>query len=92
MNAANGAAGWREGVEIARGRMHERLNRLRQLTLRQDASLYASHPPSGLRHTLIASGPHRDPRVVLTEAECDRIDAELSKHERPYRLVIAESW
>ncbi|NUR70837.1 MAG: M48 family metalloprotease [Hamadaea sp.] len=87
-----GAAGWRAGVEEARAGQAERLGRLRQWSLRREASIFASHPPSGLRVRMIQAAPHRDPAVVLTEAESAAIDAELAKYEERYRREIAQSW
>jgi len=84
--------GWREGVEQARADGLARLPRRRQLSLRREASVFASHPPTGLRRELIAQGPHHDPCVVLTEAEAERIDAELAGLEKRYRRTIAHSW
>jgi heat shock protein HtpX len=83
---------WREGVEQARADGLARLPRRRQLSLRREASVFASHPPTGLRRELIAQGPHHDARVVLTEAEAERIDAELAGLEKRYRRTIAHSW
>lgn len=90
--ARQGASGWREAVERARAAQAPRLPRLRQLTLRQQASPFVSHPPAGLRYRMISAQPHRDPLVVLTEAESARIDAELAAFEERHRRIIAERW
>ena len=50
---------------------------LRQLSLRDEASLLASHPPTGLRAEMLAAGPREAAAVTLTEAEAARIDDEL---------------
>ncbi len=84
--------GWREGVEKARANMRNRLPSLRQLTVRRHASVMASHPPAGLRHTVITEGAHRDPAVVLTDARAAGIDAEPATYEERHRRIIAESW
>lgn len=81
--------GWREAVESTRAAVAPRQARLRQLTLRREASPFASHPPAELRHRVIAAQPHRDPQVVLGEAEAAAIDAELAAFEERYRRVIA---
>jgi len=86
------AAGWREGIEQARATQADRLGRLRQWSLRKEASVFASHPPTGLRHRMIQAAPFRQPAVVLTEAEAAMIDAELARYEERYRREIAESW
>ncbi len=87
-----GMQGWREAVESARAGIAPRQARLRQLTLRREASPFASHPPAELRHRVIAAQPHRDPQVVLGEAEAAAIDAELAPFEERYRRVIAAAW
>ncbi|NUR51980.1 MAG: M48 family metalloprotease [Hamadaea sp.] len=87
-----GTAGWRAGVEQARAGHADRLSRLRQWSLRREAGIFASHPPSGLRVRMIQAAPYREPAVVLTEAESAAIDAELAKYEERYRREIAHSW
>jgi len=87
-----GAAGWREGVEKSRAKPTTTMNRLRQLSVRTEASLFTSHPQSGLRVRMIEATPFRQPAVVLTEAEAAMIDAELARYEERYRREIAESW
>ncbi|WP_027341012.1 M48 family metalloprotease [Hamadaea tsunoensis] len=84
--------GWRQGVEEARSRNAERMPRLLQLTIRTEASIFATHPPQGLRHRMLTAAPYREPRVVLTEGESAAIDAELARFEERYRREIAESW
>jgi len=68
-----------------------RQNRLRQLSTRTGVSLLASHPPFGLRAWLVEGMAYQDPAFVLTEAESDRIDAELRRYYERYRRVLAES-
>lgn len=86
------ADGWREGVEKSRSGRATRMHRLRQLTIRSETGIFASHPPAGLRHRMIMSAPHRSAAVVLTPAESAAIDAELSAYEERYRREIATSW
>jgi Zn-dependent protease with chaperone function len=85
-------AGWRAGIAEARERSSDRLPRLRQLTLRDNATIFASHPPAGLRHRMLASLPFQAPAVVLGEDEAAAIDAELIRFEAGYRRVIATTW
>jgi heat shock protein HtpX len=73
-----GPDAWLTAADAARERLAPRLPRLRQLSQRDDASLFASHPPDGLRARMLESRPYVDPAVVLTEAESARIDAELA--------------
>ncbi|WP_117212954.1 M48 family metalloprotease [Allorhizocola rhizosphaerae] len=84
--------GWREGVEKARANLRDRFPTIRQLTIRRDASLFASHPPAGLRHAVVGAGAHRAPAIVLSDARAAAIDAELSTYEERHRRVIAASW
>jgi hypothetical protein len=85
-------ADWREGVEQTRKEMEPSLPRRRQLSLRRESSVFASHPPTGLRGAIVAKGPQHGPQVVLSEAEAERMDAELAGFEKRYRRTIAHSW
>lgn len=75
-----GAEQWRDAVQRSMEGATARLPLLRQLSIRDRASLFASHPPSGLRARMIRARPQRNPVVSLTEAESRRIDAELARH------------
>ncbi|GIH08126.1 hypothetical protein Rhe02_61930 [Rhizocola hellebori] len=88
----HGFDGWRTAVEEARAERAERMARLRQLTVREEASPFRHHPPTGLRHRMLALAPHQDPRIVLTDSEALLIDAELRRFERRYALVLAHDW
>jgi Zn-dependent protease with chaperone function len=88
----HGYTGWAEAVEQTRTERESRLGRLRQLTQRIEASPLRSHPPRGLRHRMSTVGAYRDPKIVLTEAEVTRIDAELRRFESRYATVVAHSW
>ncbi|MFF5084915.1 hypothetical protein ACFY36_48410 [Actinoplanes sp. NPDC000266] len=59
-------------------------------THRAEASLYASHPPSGLRAEMLRRRPQLAAEVVLTEAESARIDAEPAPHVTRVRLALTE--
>ncbi len=74
------AAGWTAQAQLA-----SRIPRLRQLDKRDSASLFNTHPPSGLRAQMLESRPYLAPAVVLTESASAAIDAELAK---PYRYMI----
>ncbi len=84
--------GWRMAVGELRSRMAPRQNRLRQLSVRHEVSLLATHPPSGMRAWLVEAAPWRDPALVLGDAENERIDTELSKYYQRYRRDIAHNW
>jgi heat shock protein HtpX len=52
----------------------------RQLSVRKEASLFASHPPTGFRARLLAGRPPVAPAVVLDPEASAAIDAELARH------------
>ncbi|SCL37984.1 Zn-dependent protease with chaperone function [Micromonospora rhizosphaerae] len=88
--AGHGPDRWRAAVAESRAAAAARLPLLRQLSVRDEASLFASHPPSGLRRRLLEARPWHDPRVVLTDDRMARIDAQLAReYERVRRTV---SW
>ncbi|WP_243704586.1 hypothetical protein [Micromonospora sp. KC723] len=78
--AGHGPATWRAGVARSLAGAGERLPLLRQLSLREQVSLFASHPPAGLRHRMLTARAGQHPRVVVTETRAERIDAELARH------------
>ncbi|MFU8873069.1 M48 family metallopeptidase [Micromonospora sp. SL4-19] len=86
----HGPAAWRAGMGRSLAGSAEWLPLVRQLSIREHTSLFATHPPAGLRHQMLTARPWQDPGVVLTEARAERIDAELTTHyERVGRIV---SW
>ncbi|MGR6321290.1 M48 family metalloprotease [Micromonospora soli] len=86
----HGAATWRAGLARSLDGAAERLPLVRQLSIREDTSLFTTHPPAGLRHRMLTARQWQDPRVVLTEDRAGRIDAELARHyERTGRIA---SW
>ena len=68
--------------------MSARLPRLRQLSMREQASLFRTHPPAGLRSQMTASRPQTSAKVVLTESDALRIDQELAKQFRSMRNTL----
>ncbi|MEV6526964.1 M48 family metalloprotease [Longispora sp. NPDC051575] len=76
------ARDWRRAAEEARASMAPRVPRFRQLSIRTDTSVLASHPPAGLRARLVESRPWQEARVGLSEYESDRIDSELAEYYR----------
>lgn len=88
--AGHGPQRWRAAVTEARAAAAERLARRRQLSVRDEVSLFASHPPTGLRHRMLASRPAHDAAVVLSEERSTRIDAELAREYERVRRNI--SW
>lgn len=75
---------WVQPANQTRQELAGRMARLRQLTVRDDASLFRTHPPSGLRAKMLESRPYQSPLVVLSAADGVRIDEELAK---PYRTA-----
>jgi len=71
-------ATWRDAARYVRRDLAERMEISRQRSIREEASLLASHPPAGLRSRMARSRPHREPRVTLTDALAGQIDAELA--------------
>ncbi|MFB9333526.1 M48 family metallopeptidase [Actinoplanes octamycinicus] len=91
--AGNGAAAWRTAAGQARTGLSADVPAYRQLSRRTEASLFASHPPFGLRAGLIAGREAQPAAVVLTEAERARMDDELAAHyERVRRELVAANW
>ncbi|MGC9666219.1 M48 family metallopeptidase [Planosporangium sp. 12N6] len=85
------AAAWRAAADQARRDVAARLPRLRQLSVRDDVSLFASHPPAGLRARMIESRPAHPPAVLLDVATSARIDAELATAYAAARRDLAAS-
>ncbi|MER7169427.1 M48 family metallopeptidase [Micromonospora sp. NPDC000207] len=75
-----GPARWRAEVDLSLASAADRLTLLRQLSLREETSLFASHPPAGLRHRMLTARTRQAPRVVVTEARVELIDGELRRH------------
>ncbi|MFC0526748.1 M48 family metallopeptidase [Phytohabitans kaempferiae] len=88
--AGRGPAEWRGSADEARASAAASLPALRQLSVRDDASLFASHPPSGLRWRMIRERPQHAPTVALTEARLEPIESELARHYE--RIARDISW
>jgi len=73
------ASGWLEAADTLRAEVVPRLAGMRQLSVRDEVSLFAAHPPTGLRARMIESRPSRSAAVTLTAADSERIDQELAK-------------
>ena len=87
----NGAAAWRAAAVVARTNQAPSLPALRQLSRRNDVSLFASHPPLGLRVAMYGRRPALPAGVVLTEPESARMDDELAAHYERVRRELAYS-
>lgn len=71
-------ANWRAAAAESRQRLAPELPVRHQHSISLETSLFAQHPPTGLRRRMVDARPPRDPKVVLTETESERIDAELA--------------
>lgn len=80
MRAGHGPARWRASAEEARTAASGRLAVLRQLSVRDEASMFATHPPLGLRSRMLRERPPHPPAVILTEERVAQIDRELARH------------
>ncbi|MEG3633391.1 M48 family metallopeptidase [Micromonospora palythoicola] len=89
--AGHGPAAWRTAAAESLAAAADRLPHLRQLSVREESSLFATHPPVGLRRQMVASRRWHEPRVVLTEARAERIDAELAEEYERIRRQIGLS-
>nr|WP_296069598.1 M48 family metallopeptidase [uncultured Actinoplanes sp.] len=78
--AGQGAAAWRAAGDTARANLAPELGLLRQLSMRNDVSLWDTHPPAGLRGRMLERRSDHAPAVQLTETESARIDEELAAH------------
>ncbi|WP_203922030.1 M48 family metalloprotease [Rugosimonospora africana] len=83
------ANAWRAAADQTRQALAERIDQRRQLSVRDQSSLFATHPPAGLRARLIESRPETPPSVELSEADSDRIDEELAqRYSRLQRNLV----
>ncbi|MEV1327974.1 M48 family metallopeptidase [Micromonospora costi] len=84
-----GPEGWRADAAGSLAAAADSMPLLRQLSVREQNSLFASHPPQGLRHRMLTARPPHEPRVVLTDERVARIDAELARHYQRVSRQIA---
>ncbi|MFG1870587.1 M48 family metalloprotease [Micromonospora arborensis] len=89
--AGHGPDRWRSALAEARAANADRLPLLRQLSVRDEASLFVAHPPTGLRRQMLAGRAWQEPAVVLTPARMERIDAELAREYERFRRTVAWS-
>jgi hypothetical protein len=83
--------GWQAALAGLRETRKARVARLRQLSVRREVSMWASHPPAGLRARLLAEAPWVEPALGLSELESSKIDAELAPYYKEFRRAIAAS-
>lgn len=80
--AGNGMPAWLEATRVARANQAAMLPALRRLSRHTEVSLYASHPPAGLRAEMLERRPRQAAAVTLTAGEAARIDDELAAHQK----------
>ncbi|WP_433731247.1 M48 family metalloprotease [Actinoplanes sp. CA-051413] len=87
-NVTDGRAAeeWRNLLAGARERAAGEVEALRQLTIREHASLLASHPAPGRRHQWLRARPYLDPAVTVTPLEAEKLAAELA----PYAELLCK--
>jgi heat shock protein HtpX len=86
--AGNGMPAWHEAARVARANLAADLPVLRRVSRQTEVSLYASHPPSGLRAEMLGRRPAQAAAVTLTEAEAAHIDEELAVHQKRVLLEL----
>jgi heat shock protein HtpX len=86
--AGNGVPAWRDAARVARANLAADLPVLRRVSRQTEVSLYASHPPTGLRAEMLQRRPAQAAAVTLTEAEAAHIDDELAVHEKRALLEL----
>lgn len=87
--AGHGPQRWQAAVAESLAASADQLPLLRQLSGREEASLFSSHPPTGLRHLMLEGVKRHDSAVVRTQQCSSRIDDELTKEYESARRVLA---
>ncbi|MEV6598085.1 M48 family metallopeptidase [Actinoplanes sp. NPDC051346] len=82
---------WREAADTVRTNLAASMPLLRQLSRREEVSLFASHPPTGLRVAMLEQRPARAAEVTLTESQSARIDEEIVEPMEHVRRDLAHA-
>jgi heat shock protein HtpX len=82
---------WRAAADVARANLDASVPVLRQLSRRDETSLFASHPPTGLRAQMLQRRPQQAAGVVLTEQQAERIDHETAGPVERIRRDLASA-
>jgi Zn-dependent protease with chaperone function len=80
--ARTGTAAGHEAARVARANLAVSLPVLHRLSRRTDVSLFATHPPAGLRAEMLERRSAQAAAVTLTETDAAGIDAELAAHAK----------
>lgn len=84
---------WQERITQNRARNDgARTARLRQLTIRTEASLFSSHPSTGRRHQFVSALPDSAAAVTVDDAEWATIVRELAPYAEALRKDLAEQY
>jgi Zn-dependent protease with chaperone function len=78
--AGRPVAEWPQTTRQLLAEVRPQLAARREAATEQEISLFASHPPSGLRARLVEATAPESAAVVLDSVRNERIDAELAKH------------
>jgi hypothetical protein len=89
--ARRAGAAWRAAAAEARAELAAAVPALRQLSRRDETSLFASHPPTGLRARMLERRPQHAAGVVLTEQQAERIDHEIAGPVERIRRDLASA-
>jgi heat shock protein HtpX len=89
--SGNGMPAWRVAAATARTNLAADVPVLRRLSRYTEASLFASHPPTGRRAEMLERRPAYPPAMTLDEATSARIDEELRPFTDRVRRVLAEA-
>ncbi|MCO8277088.1 M48 family metallopeptidase [Actinoplanes sp. TRM 88003] len=80
--AGNGMSAWLDAARVARVNLAPNMPTLRRLSRHTDVSLFASHPPAGLRAAMLERTPRQAAAVTVAESDIARIDDELAVHQK----------
>jgi heat shock protein HtpX len=89
--AGESGPAWLAAAEHSRAAMAADLPARSQLSVRDEASLFADHPPTGLRIRMLEARSAYAAKAVLTEAEAARIDEELKPFYERCRRDLAHA-
>ncbi|MFC3742837.1 M48 family metalloprotease [Paractinoplanes deccanensis] len=85
------AATWRRMLRSVRERESARASARRQLSIRANASLFASHPAPGRRYQWLDGRPRVEAAVVVAEAEAEALEREIAPYaEALHRTMLKE--
>jgi heat shock protein HtpX len=87
--AGNDLPAWRAAAAAARTNQAPNVAPMRRLSRHTEASLFASHPPTGLRAEMLERRPAQPAAIVLDEDTAARIDTELIPCVKSVRRALA---